>query len=525
MAEVRFLPNVAALYRLSTKKQVARKYEDEVDIPSQKKAVEDFLRSRPDWKLVAQYEEKGVSAFKISAADRDVLQDAFRDASAGRWSILVIFKADRLSRRSLEYPGVLATFHGMNVEVWSVADQAGGKLLSIDNQMDKLVRFVEGWQAETESVNTRIRTTTRKTQLAQEGRWNGTRVPFGYYAKPQLGPDGQPLVRGGRIVNMLVPNENAAIVRSIFHDYIQGQSSITLATRLNNLGVPSPSGKPWRSDTIVYMLQNPFYYGMVPYRYSRRFRREGAEPIVVQGTHEPIIDKNLFDRAAAVRQAKATIPLKQRAAVHPLAGILFCGECGGRMGGHVKRRQSKRKGEIADRRYRCLNSQLRGTCSMPSLRAEKVEDAFQEALERELGNPSRLSDFLRQREQERHALIRDAMVVRKRAEERLAVVEGALRRLDRAYLEAGTMGDDEYVQRKSEYQAERIQLENELAAPLPAAKEKDYSVLAQAARDIRANWPYMSEEGRKTFALSISEAYELKAILHRGPRVDLQTRE
>lgn len=38
--------------------------------------------------------------------------------------------------------------------------------------MDKFVRFLEGWQAETESKNTSLRVSEAMQQLAKQGKWS-----------------------------------------------------------------------------------------------------------------------------------------------------------------------------------------------------------------------------------------------------------------------------------------------------------------------------------------------------------------
>lgn len=96
------------------------------------------------------------------------------------WQVLVVYKADRLSRNSFEYPVVLDRFSRIGCEVWSVKDAVGGKLLALDTRMDKFVRFLEGWQAETESKNTSIRVSEAMLQLAKQGKWSGGPTPYGY---------------------------------------------------------------------------------------------------------------------------------------------------------------------------------------------------------------------------------------------------------------------------------------------------------------------------------------------------------
>lgn len=80
---------VAAIYRVSTEKQVRR--EGDESIPVQRVAVREFVARQPGWSLVQEYAEEGVSGFKVSASDRDVLQQAFRDARAGLWQALPVW--------------------------------------------------------------------------------------------------------------------------------------------------------------------------------------------------------------------------------------------------------------------------------------------------------------------------------------------------------------------------------------------------------------------------------------------------
>ena len=60
---------VCCLYRVSTKGQV-----DKDDIPMQKQRCHEFADTM-GWNIVKEFSEKGVSGFKVSAKDRDAIQD------------------------------------------------------------------------------------------------------------------------------------------------------------------------------------------------------------------------------------------------------------------------------------------------------------------------------------------------------------------------------------------------------------------------------------------------------------------
>lgn len=96
---------VYCLYRVSTLGQVEKD-----DIPMQKEACWEFVRQHPRWEIVKEFSEKGVSGFKVSAKDRDAIQEIQRDALQNKFDILLVFMFDRLGRREDETPFVVEWF-------------------------------------------------------------------------------------------------------------------------------------------------------------------------------------------------------------------------------------------------------------------------------------------------------------------------------------------------------------------------------------------------------------------------------
>ena len=82
---------VYCLYRVSTLGQVEKD-----DIPMQKEACREFVRQHPGWEIVRKFSEKGVSGFKVSAKDRDAVQEIQRDALQNKFDILLVLMFDRL---------------------------------------------------------------------------------------------------------------------------------------------------------------------------------------------------------------------------------------------------------------------------------------------------------------------------------------------------------------------------------------------------------------------------------------------
>jgi len=85
------MKRVYTLYRVSTKKQVNVSENHDNDIPMQRGACKEFVKYRQDWEIVKEYEEKGVSGFKVSAKNRDAILDLQEAALNKEFDVLLVF--------------------------------------------------------------------------------------------------------------------------------------------------------------------------------------------------------------------------------------------------------------------------------------------------------------------------------------------------------------------------------------------------------------------------------------------------
>lgn len=85
---------VYCLYRVSTVGQV-----EQDDIPMQRQYCREFIERNPEWVLTNELYEKGISGFKVSAKERDAIQEMQRDAVQGKFEILLVYMFDRLCRK------------------------------------------------------------------------------------------------------------------------------------------------------------------------------------------------------------------------------------------------------------------------------------------------------------------------------------------------------------------------------------------------------------------------------------------
>ena len=148
--------------------------------------------------------------------------------------------------------------------------------------------------------------------------------------------------------NKIVIDEDAApMVRRIFGMALEGISCRQIAARLNAEGIPTPAtyagltvANPgpytglWSSERISDMLQNETYVGSmvqgrtrkINYKSKKCIKQDRRDWVVVEGTHEPIIDRETFDKVRALVDSRRHT--RSRTYDFLLKGLIFCHECG-----------------------------------------------------------------------------------------------------------------------------------------------------------------------------------------------------
>jgi len=241
------------LYRVSTKGQVEKD-----DIPMQKTACHKFAE-RNGWTIVKEFAEKGVSGYKVSAEDRDAIQDLKAAAERKEFEVLLVFMFDRLGRRQNETPFVVEWFVGKGVEVWST--QEGQQ--SFENDVDYLMNYMRYWQANGESRKTSTRVKTRLNQLTSEGVYTGGVTPFGY----KTVHSGRFNKKGKELLDIVVDESEAPIVRMIFEKTTkEGYGSFRMAEYLNQMKIKTHNGSHFQCNTVNRILKNRYVLRLLYFR-------------------------------------------------------------------------------------------------------------------------------------------------------------------------------------------------------------------------------------------------------------------
>ena len=153
----------------------------------------------------------------------------------------------------------------------------------------------------------------------------------------------------------------SGLIRKIFEWYASGQYTLREVSKLafEHGFVFRRSGARVPTSTVYKILTNRIYTG--------EFDWDGER---YQGSHEPIITKELFDRVQSVFAEKSRHPTRQQKHDWAFRGLVSCGVCGCALTAEIK------KGKYVY--YHC--TQYKGKCSGQWVRQEQLDRQFREAL-------------------------------------------------------------------------------------------------------------------------------------------------
>ncbi len=193
------------------------------------------------------------------------------------------------------------------------------------------------------------------------------------------------------IKNKLVIDENVVnIVRKIFELYANEHGTVEIANYLNKNNYLSPTGYRktrlvqdenktnynWNEVTLCNMLKNEVYIGntiqnkktVVSYKVKKIRTIEKENQIRVNDTHEPIIDKDIFQKVQCILEKRGTnTKLKYD---YLLRGLLYCYHCKRKL--QIVLKKNTKRNSTLHSYITCAGYKSRG-CYPLSINYEKFE--------------------------------------------------------------------------------------------------------------------------------------------------------
>ena len=314
---------------------------ESVSIANQKLLLQQYVRDR-GWNEIDTYIDDGYSGTNFN---RPGVQRLIADAKAKRINVILVKDLSRFGRNYIEFgqytdylfPSIGCRFIALNNGI-----DTGNKDSSTD-AMCFLNLFNEFYSRDTSKKVKAV-----KKACAESGKFMGTYPAFGYKRDPQ---DKH---------HLLIDEDTAPIVRRIFDMRAGGATFRQIALKLNEEGVSSPGtlyyqrkgtsdprrvNHKWADQTVKNIIRNEVYIGnMVQGKcgtLSYKSRQLKAKPkdewIRVEGTHDPIVSREIWDTVVSIEQKRVRKSDTADGIKSIFTGLVYCADCGFKMRNQVER--------------------------------------------------------------------------------------------------------------------------------------------------------------------------------------------
>ena len=378
------LPQVAKPWKAALYIRLSREDGDKVEsnsITSQREILKEYLKLHPDIELHDFYIDDGWSGTNF---DRHGFIRMMEDIYSGDVNCVIVKDLSRFGRNYTDAGNYLDNIF-VRLQIRFIALNNG--IDTATNNMNAATRCITvGVQnvineslAATTSVNVRGTLNVNREQ----GKFIGSFASYGYMKDPN---DHHKLI---------IDPETAPVVRMIFEKFIDGCSIIGIAKDLNEMGIPNPTaykklkgfnykhpaGKKldglWPDSSVRRILRNEMYVGnmvqgkntTISYKIKQCRAIPKEDWIIVEGTHEAIVDRETFDKAQSLfNQFIRKAP--QKSEVDLFSGFVRCADCLRAMN---KKTNSHPYGTY--HYYRCGTSRKmkKSSCTNHTIRIDKME--------------------------------------------------------------------------------------------------------------------------------------------------------
>ena len=383
---MRYQANKTASY-LRLSREDGDKLESD-SITNQRELIREYVTGHEGLSLVNEYVDDGYSG---SNYDRPSFKRLLEDVNAGKVNCIIVKDLSRLGRNYIETGRYLEKiFPAIGIRFISILDHYDSA--NENSEADQIIIPFKNLINDSYCRDISMKIRSQLDVKRRNGKFIGSFASYGYQKDP-------------KDKNHLIIDPFAAdIVRMIFRLKLDGYNSQRIAETLNNMGVLPPAeykrsqglnydcgfksskNPKWEIVTINRILTSELYLGTmvqniqakISYKVKQYRRVPKDEWIKVEGMHEPIIERSVFDTVQKILQYD-TRTAPDQDAVYPLSGFVTCGDCGQNMN-----RRQVRKGRRIYPYYHCSTYKSGNGCSSHLINADKVVSIVLETIQTQI---------------------------------------------------------------------------------------------------------------------------------------------
>lgn len=330
------------------KDEINKQIDESESVTNQRRLMNEFIdRNGNVGELCKEFIDDGVSGTNFDRPGWNKLQE---EMESGKIKVVITKNLSRLGRSNFECSYFLDYyFPENNIRYIAIQEQIDTfNNENSNNEYAALNNFINEKYSRDLSKN--IKRVSRLKQ--QAGEYMCGRPVYGYIKDPN---DKHKLI---------IDEEASKVVKRIFELYLQLHSQSGVMKILTKEKIPIPevykqtrrgikvkNPYDWNYHTVRNILRNQMYIGdMVQnvhikksFREKKIIKTSKEDWIIVEGTHEPIIDKDTFYRVQNLLDANYRQPTKPYERI--FGGIMYCHECGHKIGVGNPKKNSGPKGK------------------------------------------------------------------------------------------------------------------------------------------------------------------------------------
>lgn len=201
-----------------------------------------YIKRNPEWEFVKVYTDEGISG--LNTKKRDGFNEMIEDALAGRIDLIVTKSVSRFARNTVDSLTTIRMLKEVGCECFFEKEN----IFTFDGKGELLLTIMSSLaQEESRSISENVTWGHRKRFA--DGKVS---LPYKHFLGYEKGSDSLPKV----------VDEEADVVRLIYRLFIDGRTASGICKYLENLEIPTPSGKyKWSQSTVMSILQNEKYKG------------------------------------------------------------------------------------------------------------------------------------------------------------------------------------------------------------------------------------------------------------------------
>jgi len=302
-----------------------------------------------------------------------------KDSEIGIFNLVIVHKLDRFARDRYD-----SAFYKRQLK------RNGVRLISVLEQLDDspesiiLESVLEG-MAEYYSANLAREVMKGMKETALQCKHTGGKPPLGYDVAEDK--------------TYIINEQEAQAVRLIFNMYATGKGYNEIIDKLNKEGYRTQTGRKFGKNSIHDILRNEKYRGIYIFNRSTK-KSEGKrnnhankkekDIIRIKGGMPRIISDEIWERVQ-MRMSKNKKGANSAKENYLLAGLLYCGKCGGAMTGNRKYAGRNKTLYVS---YECSTRKRTKECDMKAINKDYIENAVIDYLEKNVFAPDAINSLI-----------------------------------------------------------------------------------------------------------------------------------